>query len=437
MTNMLTLWLALLLGATAEPEVRIDMLEGEPRAGQLLAWGGDTLTLQSEGAEVHEIDLDRVLRVEMADSDESDLTPDNTRLLLIQLVDGSHFSLLGVETTLSDAMLSFPAALFDAATRQKMPLADVHWVRKSLAADEPAETVRKLEQQWREILAMRPAGDLIVIRKPGADSLNYVEGAIGDVGPEKIGFSLDDQQIEVAREKVFGWIYYRGAPASDEASATVVADGASFRLKAEKVEWRDGKWELETPLLGPLSLAEGQLRTLDFSAGRVLYLSDLEPRSADWTPPATLPLVGSLLEGYVRDRGFFAPRLLLEYPPESLDPSEATSAGISRRVEFRKGLAIRGNSQLAYRLPTGFRQFRAVAGIDPHARATGSVDLRILGDGKELLREKIVGDEPPREIACSVEGVRQLELEVDYGPQRPLEMSGGGTLHLGHARLTK
>jgi hypothetical protein len=150
-----------------------------------------------------------------------------------------------------------------------------------------------------------------------------------------------------------------------------------------------------------------------------------------------MALVGSLLEGYVRDRGFFSPQLWLEYPPESLDESLATSAGISRRVEFRKGLALRGKLALAYRLPGEFRQFRAVAGIDPQARAAGPVVLRIVGDGRELLKESIKSNQAPREISCSVEGVRQLELIVGFESENPLDHASGGALHLGSARLTR
>lgn len=433
---MLTVLLFLLMAAPAEGVFEVEALDGETRSGTIIAWEASSLTLRTSEGERQSIPLDQVLRLERARSEESRSGSLPPAALTVRLTDGSQLAVKQVEADGNRAILVAPQGMPNEA-RLEIPLTAIHSVRQTPDVREPEDRLARLETQWNEIATMRPEGDLIVVRKVGADTINYVAGAIGTVGPEKIAFTLDQQQIEVARERVFGWIYYR-APQQEEArSSKLVFRGQDYQIMVDAADWKAGAWQVHSPLIGQLELSGESLEAIDMSAGKVLYLSDLEPRRAEWTPPPTLPLVGSLLEGIARDRGFYSSQLWLEYPPESLDESLATSAGIPRRVAYRKGLALRAQMELAYRLPGEFRQFRAVAGIDPQARAAGTVVLRIMGDGKELLSKRISGDEPPQDIACSVEGVRQLEVLVGFENDHPLATGSGGALHLGQARLTR
>ncbi len=434
--RMATLLLLLLIAAPAGATVEVETLDGTTRQGIIESWQDDSLALRNDEGGEEIVPLDRVLRIAPVGTEPLSLAARDDAPLLVKLVDGSEFAVKEVESNDKTASLVAPQGLPDVG-RLEVPIAAIHSVRRVIDASEPPDRASRLNAQWNDIAAMQAAGDLIVIRKAEADTLNYVAGAIGTIGKEKIGFTLDEQPIEVGRERVFGWIFYRPPQSDAVADARPVVRGNGFRLVADKVTWQAGKWFLTSPSLSTVALRGEMVESIDLSAGKVLYLSDLEPRRAEYTPPPTIALVGTLLEGYARDRGFFSSQLWLEYPPESLDESLATSAGVSRRVEFRKGLALRGKMELAYRLPGEFRQFRAVAGIDPQAKAAGPVVLRIVGDGKELLKQSIRGNEAPREISCSVEGVSQLELFVGFESQNPLDHASGGALHLGSARLTR
>ena len=100
---------------------------------------------------------------------------------------------------------------------------------------------------------------------------------------------------------------------------------------------------------------------------------------------------------------------------------------------YAKGLSLRSRSKIQYRLPNGYTRLKFVAGIDDRIRSGGAVKLTILGDQAELYTQAIVGGEPPREIDLAIDGVKQLEIDVDYGDDSDL----GDYLNLGNARITK
>ena len=64
-------------------------------------------------------------------------------------------------------------------------------------------------------------------------------------------------------------------------------------------------------------------------------------------------------------------------------------------VDYRKGLALHGRTELVYRLPERFSRFRAVAGIDDAVRPGGKVRLVVRGDDKVLLEAAICRQRRP------------------------------------------
>jgi hypothetical protein len=172
------------------------------------------------------------------------------------------------------------------------------------------------------------------------------------------------------------------------------------------------------------------LTLADFSAGKIAYLSDLEPASQHWTPLVALPSTASAAAAYGkvrRDSSAFG-------GPLALVSSENAAANQRDRTRlFDKGLAIRSRTELVYRLPAGYRRFTALAGIDPHAAAGGNVKLTIEGDDRELFSREIAGNEPPVPLDFEIAGVRRLTITVDYGRN----LDTGDWLILGDARVVK
>ena len=101
---------------------------------------------------------------------------------------------------------------------------------------------------------------------------------------------------------------------------------------------------------------------------------------------------------------------------------------------YRKGLALRSDSELAWTLPGKFSRLEGVAGIDDDVRPLGNVRLQVLGDGKVLLEASVAGnDKDPRPIGLDVSGVRRLVLIVESQGN----FGTAGDLDLGNLRLIK
>ncbi len=166
------------------------------------------------------------------------------------------------------------------------------------------------------------------------------------------------------------------------------------------------------------SLPLASVAQLDFSLGKIVYLSDLEPLKADWQPylgAANLSAGARQLFGLRKDKNFAGKPLTL---------GETT---------FRKGVALHSRSDVAYRLPGQFTRLVATVGIDPSQRSRGNVRLEIRGDDRELYNATIAGSAAPQPIELDLTGVGRLTVLVDYGEGLDI----GDQLILGNARLVR
>jgi len=104
-------------------------------------------------------------------------------------------------------------------------------------------------------------------------------------------------------------------------------------------------------------------------------------------------------------------------------------------VTYAKGLGLHSRCELAYDLAGEYATFAAVAGIDDAAAGRGNAELRVLGDGKELIKPvKLLGRGEPVPVRCDVAGVKHLTLLVDFGDDR---VDVGDHVSLAEARLIK
>jgi hypothetical protein len=167
----------------------------------------------------------------------------------------------------------------------------------------------------------------------------------------------------------------------------------SVVLAGDALEWT-------TPLGLKVARPLMALARLDFSRGKVVYLSDLKPESVAWVP----------YYGLGRDlparADYYAPR-----QDRSLSSGPLQLDG----VRYAKGLAIHSRTTLVYRLSGRFRRLAAVAGIDDAVRPRGNVRLVIRGDGRVLADLPIAGTDPARPLDLDLAGVTRLTLLVDFG----------------------
>ena len=168
----------------------------------------------------------------------------------------------------------------------------------------------------------------------------------------------------------------------------------------------------------------------DFSAGKVVFLSDLEPASEQRTPLVGLPASALLAANYGRPRRDQSPYggpLTLWFP----GGDSLASAGHTQT--FGKGLALRSRTEQVYRLPRGFTRLVGVAGIEPATSGDGSTRLIITGDERPLVDAEITGNQSPLPIELNIAGVKRLKIVVDYGQN----LDTGDWLNLCDVRIVK
>ncbi len=366
----------------AHPAVEVETITGEIHRGQLAEIRSDQVTIEADGGAVvlatkHLVDLV---------PGEAPPGPAAEPGVWIDLVDGSTV-LGGSFATAEDRarVLSLEGLPIE------LPLRAVLAVRLQASTPETG-------QQWSKLRDTPTDRDLLVVRR--AEALDFHRGVIREVTDDAVQFELEGEVLPVKRNKVHGMIFYRAR--SDDLPEPLcritVADGSVWLARAISLDGDELTW---TSLAGVETRQPVAMITrLDFSQGKIVYLSDLKPESVEW-----LPYFGQQknLESLTR---FFAPRgdRSLLAGPLQLDGKT-----------YHKGLALHSRTTIVYRLPDRFGHLLAVAGIDDRVRPRGNVRLVIRGDDGVLFETTIDGTQPPQSLEVDLDGVRRLTILVDYG----------------------
>jgi hypothetical protein len=278
----------------------------------------------------------------------------------------------------------------------------------------PQET-DTLSAEWSRLTKMKSDSDLLIVR--AEENLDYHQGVLHDVSEEAVRFDLDGEVLPVKRSKVFGFVYHHGAEAELPPTVCRITDAAGSQWSVRTLALAGGlKWT--TPAGISVVAPLGSIASIDFSGGKLTYLSDLQPETAVWTPyfasENPLPAAKRLYAPRF-DRGFESAPLQLA------------------RVVYSRGLALYCRTEIVYRLPDRFSRFQAIAGIDDGVRPNGKVRLVIRGDDRTLLDVVVLGTDAPRPIELDLKDVRRLTIVVDFAGG----LTAGDRLLLCNARIIK
>jgi hypothetical protein len=364
------------------PIVEAETISGEFHTGSLAAISPEEVTLEAEGgplaiATEHLVDIVPT---------EPPPGPATEPSVWIDLIDGSTLR-AGSFTTAGDR------ARFASLEGEplELPLRAVLAVRLQASTPDTA-------QQWSKFRDSPTDRDLLVVSR--GEALDFHRGVVRAVNAETVEFDLDGETLPVKRAKVHGLVFYR--------SRTTELPPAICRITLDDGSvWQAQQIAMEQEMLVWTSPAGAEARQplsrvarFDFSEGKIVYLSDLEPESVEW-----LPYFGQQknLETLTR---FFSPRRdrSLLAGPLQLDGKT-----------YRKGLALHSRTTITYRLPDRFGHLLAVAGIDDRVRPRGDVRLSIRGDDRLLLETTITGAEPPKPLEVDLGDVRRLTIVADFG----------------------
>jgi hypothetical protein len=411
MSTFLLLAAALL---TEPKPVRVVLLDAQTVTGTLVSVDAEHVVVQA-GDEKRTIDFISVRSISPADDKGSSNSPSryvgdsNKRpLIWVETIDGSRIPGTGYTVAKGTAELK----LADGEAR-KLPTKSIRLV------EFPADGVPAGPSgaNWVADVKADLATDLIVVHK--REGIDYVDGAAGDVTDDVVNFKVDGDNVPVKRTKVAGLVYFHSPESGELPEAKCVfQDIAGWRVNAKTVSFADGEFKLVPTFGGEIARPLASLKLLDLSAGRMVYLSDLAPVSAEWTPYVDFGKGNASLARFYRlrqDRG--------------LDGGSIRLAGKT----YPKGLAIPGRSSVSYKLTGKGKRLKAVAGIDDSVREAGSARLVISGDGKTLYDGKIVGRDEPIDLDLDLSGVKRLNILVDFGEG----LDVGNYLDLADARIVK
>jgi len=202
----------------------------------------------------------------------------------------------------------------------------------------------ELDAAWQEIVVTRD------------QKLQMVDGLIGDISDESVGFTVGERTADVKRARLSGLLFYRRYTESPAPPDFVIEllDGSRIRSRSLTL---DGEAYTATTMCGAkLALESEAIALIDFQEGRAIWLTDLEPAGNSWSPLLASSTVLDKLRKFSiakLDKNFSGK------PLEILELNEA--AGSLARREYARGFAIKGGGKLSFVLAKQYRKLTSRA----------------------------------------------------------------------------
>jgi hypothetical protein len=278
----------------------------------------------------------------------------------------------------------------------------------------------KIRDEWKGILARKSNSDQLAV-KDSEGKLNVVEGTLGS-GDDKgttIEFETGSgvkRRVNLGRVQAMSFV--RKSNPDTPAATCKITDTSRNTWMAAKLTFKDGHFTIVRAAGGiPVDCPQQLVSRVDYSQGKVAYLSDLDPVKATETSNV------EAIEHYRRDRN-------LDNGPLQL---MTTVEGRAEAQTFAKGLAIHATAEMVYDIGGQYKELKGLVGVDPGVGGDSQVRVVIEGDGRELFAADVRRGDEVRKLACDLKNVRQLRLTV-----RPVGfLDLGNHVNLADARLVK
>jgi len=375
----------------------VTTLSGRKLSGDVVAVSPQGVTVKSAGGD----ELVPAADVLLVDLGPSAAAKD--KYSEVELTDGSTLACSAVAFRVGEAEL----ALVNGPT-VRCPLAAVATLLQH--AHDPA-----VRQQWQLLLRKRGALDMLVVTNDGKlDALDGAFGSGSEAG-DAIEFTPSgaDQKLSPKLKSAAGLVFVRRPNPEAPPVFCRVADAGGNLLYAKAVKLDGDTVVVDTVAGGTVRYPNlKSIARLDFSKGKLTYLSDIEPVEADQTSTE------DLVFPFKRDRNLYGGPLRLG------------------RVPYSKGLALHSRTVLTYDIGGEYKEFRAVLGVDDVVAVEGGPPVQVMvaidGDGRELFSGEVRTRDAPKPLALDVKGVRRLRIAVTS----PL-LDLGNQVNLCDARVSK
>lgn len=236
-----------------------------------------------------------------------------------------------------------------------------------------------------------------VVFKRLKDSVDRVTGTVELIGPKGVTLDTSLGSLPFSLDSLVAVAFAApDDPRPIQGLHAVVLGADGTRLTGVLKGTRGGRLVLETLHGFPVSILLRHVKTLYFRGGDLVFLSDLKPVE-------------------VVERSFF-PGVVWKHRLDRTTVGNPLRLG---GVEYPKGLGVHAYCALTYVLDGKFSRFMSWIGVDDEVKtlkAQGSVEFRVLVDGKVVFRSPVLrGLKPPGRIeALDVVGVKKITLVVDF-----------------------
>ena len=391
-------------GWTSIQADELKLLASTELTGQLVKLDAKAVTFQADGQD-KTIPLDQILWVDLQPAPKP-LNATITRQQLL-LVDGTV--LIGRELKLQPKVAQLTCLDDQVMLVPLIQVAHIIW-----DAQDAANT-----EQWAASAARAAKTDLLRLVSRDGKSVNLFEGVLGSVDEkgESILFQLEGGDPRpIALNRVRSLSFSR-PKAQVQPVVARLFDVQHNQYLLARLDWQNQAIIGETASGLQIKAEAKHIHRIDFSLGKLVYLSDLTPLKKEVQPLHADYLPHDF--DYGRDKNRLGGPLMLG------------------RKAYAKGLGVHSRTLLEYDV-NGYQIFRSVIGIDDSltsgAQPIGHAVVIIEGDNKELFRTIVTArDAKPVEVELKIAGVKRLRLIVDYGENQDL----GDHVDFADARILK
>jgi hypothetical protein len=397
--------LALSFFAAITHAAELRTLKGDAHKGELVSVS-DMEVVFAKGAERITVPTSQVLNIELTPPE---VIPRENAYVDVELTDGTvlHCSQCRIKGK------TVTATVLLTGQKLELPMGIVSNVLTSAQNE-------KYRKDWTDRLKKKGKTDVLATLNQG--TVNPLPGLIGEGNADgtKLTFTAKlgtkEETVEVPAENIHGLIFKRDFDPNAKPPVCRLSDTYRDLIMVESLAQAPEGLTVKTPAGVKLLFPMAKLALLDYSNGKLVFLSDLNPDRLDERSTE------DRIDHFKRDR--------------NMDGRDVIKI---KSVPYPKGLSIHADARLDFDVNGEFEVFKFVPGFDDVVGGVaGPVKLRIEGDGKELYartfdRKEWKASAEGKELALNIKDVQTLRIEVISGDLLTL----GKHLVIANARISK
>lgn len=398
--------LASTMWQTAGWQATVSTMEGRSFQGEVATVTAKAVMMEL-GTESATIPVDSVLNINFQNPEAPGNNAAVQQQTAVQLRDGSILSAESLAATADEISLTNDA------------LKELKFARSIVRAIRLKPMQQEFELQWDGFMSRSEDKDLLVIQKRNSDGLDFLAGNIAAINETEILFLLDGDEIPVPRTRVFGIVFAELSESNLKGSIMLrTTDGQV--IMANSVEFAANEFRIETSWRQSLKLPQGTVTEIDFSSGRLHYLSDLKPITEEYfgLDPVGQEW-GTLFDADRKTRTGLSSQWKMSTDRFMNNGRPSLTL---RSKTYSKGLCLFPSAKVEYALDRQYSQFTAIVGVDddvafqqPRKGQQTMVELRVEADGEILFQQLISAIADPIKLNLPVTNRNTLSIFVDFG----------------------